>query len=75
MQEDSNVNRRSQPSGNGDSALKGLACSKEQVEEGIRRLGPLWDQLSQAFQERIARVNQDQQESDGPVGDESRKGD
>jgi hypothetical protein len=60
---------------NGDSLSKDLPCSKEQVDESIRRPGPLWDQLSQAFQERIARVNQSQQQSEGPAGDKNRKGD
>jgi hypothetical protein len=60
---------------NSDSLSKDLPCSKEQVDESIRRLGPLWDQLSQACQERIGRVNQSQQESEGPAGDKNRKGD
>jgi hypothetical protein len=73
MTEDSNMNRGLQPSRNGDSSLKGLGCSKEQVDESIRRLGPLWDQLSQSFQERIARAKEGQQELDRPVGGENRK--
>jgi len=75
MREDRDVNRGLEPSKKDDSLPKLLACSKEQVDESIRRLGPLWDQLSQAFQERIARVNLGQQESDRSVGDENRKGD
>ena len=59
----------------GDGSPKYLVCSKEQVAESLGRLGLLWDQLSQAFQERIARVKQGQQESGRPVHDENRKGD
>jgi len=73
MGEDSNVNRGVQPSMNGDSLPEDLPCSREQVDESIRRLGPLWDQLSRAFQERIAIVNGGRQELDQPVGDENRK--
>jgi hypothetical protein len=59
----------------GDRSPKYLVCSEEQVDESPGRPGPLWDQLSQAFRERIARVNQGQQESDQPVHDENRRGD
>jgi hypothetical protein len=59
----------------GDGSPKYLVCSEEQVDESLGRLGSLWDQLLQAFRERIARVNQGQQESDQPVHDGNRKGD
>ena len=58
---------------NGNSSLEFLPCSREQIDESIKRLGPLWDQLWEAFQAAIARVNKGQQESNRPFIDETRK--
>ena len=49
-----------------------LPDSAEQIAESMERLGPLRDQLHAAFQEAIARVNKDQQESEQPAIDETR---
>ena len=52
-----------------------LCDSSEQIAESMERLGPLRDQLYEAFQVAIARVNKGQQKSDRPTIDETRKGD
>ena len=54
--------------------LEYMADSAEQIAESIDRTG-LWDQLCEAFQAAIARVNKSQQKSDRPTIDETRKGD
>lgn len=59
----------------GSGSLRFLPDSAEQIEESVKRLGPLWDQLCEAFQAAIARINKGQQKSDRPAIDETRKGD
>ena len=60
---------------NGNGCLRFLPDSAEQITESMERLGPLWDQLCEAFQAAIARVNKGLQESDRPAIDETEKGD
>jgi len=45
----------------GNGSLRFLSDSAKQIEECMERLGPLWDQLCEAFQAAIARVNKSQQ--------------
>jgi hypothetical protein len=53
--------------------LQFLPDSTEQIEESMERLGPLRDQLYEALQEAIDRVNKGQQESDRLAINETRE--
>jgi len=44
-----------------------LADSAEQIEESMKRLGPLRNQLYEVCRKAIVRVNKGQQESDQPA--------
>jgi len=54
--------------------MRFLPDSPEQIDESMKRLGPLRDQLYEAFQAAIARVNKGEQESNQPAIYETKKG-
>lgn len=56
-----------------NGSLRFLPDSTKQIEESIERMGPLWNQLCNAFRAAIVRVHKGQQESDRPAIDETKE--